>query len=59
MMVSLLSGACKRKKYLLYKACWFYLPVQKANVEHNGEKVYFCCDGCKVSFEKEPEKYMV
>lgn len=38
------------------------IPVQKSTakhvLEHNGEKVYFCCDGCKVSFEKEPEAYL-
>ena len=38
------------------------IPVQKSTakhvLEHNGEKVYFCCDGCKVSFEKEPDLYM-
>ncbi len=38
------------------------IPVQKSTakyvLEHNGEKVYFCCDGCKESFEKEPEVYM-
>lgn len=38
------------------------VPVDKNNprhvIEYKGEKVYFCCDGCKVSFEKDPEKYM-
>ncbi|MEL6988278.1 MAG: XdhC family protein [Bacteroidota bacterium] len=38
------------------------VPVHKATakhiIEHNGDKVYFCCDGCKVSFEKAPEKYI-
>ena len=38
------------------------IPVQKSTAKHvleyEGEKVYFCCDGCKVSFEKEPEAYM-
>lgn len=37
------------------------IPVQKSTAKHileyQGKKVYFCCDGCKVSFEKEPEKY--
>ena len=27
-------------------------------IEYEGEKVYFCCDGCKVKFEAEPAKYM-
>ncbi len=39
------------------------IPVQKSTAKHvleyRNEKVYFCCDGCKVSFEKAPEKYMV
>ena len=38
------------------------VPVHKASAKHvvefQEEKVYFCCDGCKVSFEQEPEKYM-
>ncbi len=38
------------------------IPVQKSTakyvLEHEGEKVYFCCDGCKVAFEKEPEAYL-
>lgn len=38
------------------------VPVSKKNpkhiVEYQGENVYFCCDGCKVSFEKEPSKYV-
>ena len=38
------------------------IPVQKSTAKHvlqyKEEKVYFCCDGCKVSFEKSPEKYM-
>ncbi|MGO4330845.1 XdhC family protein [Cupriavidus sp. 2TAF22] len=27
-------------------------------VEYGGQRVYFCCDGCKVEFEREPEKYL-
>ncbi|MDB2607079.1 XdhC family protein [Zobellia sp.] len=38
------------------------VPVSKKNpkhiVEYKGEKVYFCCDGCKVSFDAEPSKYI-
>jgi xanthine dehydrogenase accessory factor len=25
--------------------------------EHNGSNVYFCCAGCKQSFDRQPEKY--
>ena len=38
------------------------LPIEKSTamhvVDYNGEKVYFCCNMCKVQFDKEPEKYM-
>lgn len=38
------------------------IPVQKSSAKHvlnyKDEKVYFCCDGCKVSFEKNPAQYM-
>lgn len=26
-------------------------------IEYAGDKFYFCCDGCKVSFDADPEKY--
>jgi YHS domain-containing protein len=25
---------------------------------YQGKKVYFCCEGCKRTFEKKPEKYI-
>ena len=38
------------------------IPIQKSTakhiLEHEGQKVYFCCDGCKVKFEAEPAKYI-
>ena len=27
-------------------------------VEYKSKKVYFCCESCKATFEKEPEKYV-
>lgn len=27
-------------------------------VERDGQRVYFCCDGCKIEFERAPEKYL-
>jgi xanthine dehydrogenase accessory factor len=37
------------------------VPVEKSTakhvIEYKGINYYFCCDGCKVSFEKDPEKY--
>ena len=26
--------------------------------EYKGKTYYFCCTGCKVAFEKDPEKYL-
>ncbi len=38
------------------------VPVDVSNpkhvVEHEGEKVYFCCDGCYQKFVAEPTKYI-
>ena len=34
-------------------------PVSAKHViEYGGLSHYFCCDGCKVSFEREPDKYL-
>lgn len=30
----------------------------EAVVEHDGKKVYFCCEGCPKAFEADPAKYM-
>jgi xanthine dehydrogenase accessory factor len=27
-------------------------------IEWGGQRVYFCCDGCKTEFERDPEKYL-
>jgi len=29
-----------------------------ARAEYKGQTYYFCAPGCKVAFEKEPEKYL-
>lgn len=38
------------------------IPVQKSTAKHvinyKEKDYYFCCDGCKVSFEKAPEEYV-
>lgn len=60
--VSSLEKAFEKEQDELYINPVCKIPVQKSTakhvLEHNGEKVYFCCDGCKVSFEKEPEAYL-
>lgn len=32
--------------------------IAPAETEYEGETYYFCAPGCKVAFEKEPEKYL-
>jgi xanthine dehydrogenase accessory factor len=27
-------------------------------IDWGGQRVYFCCDGCKIEFERSPEKYL-
>lgn len=48
------------EEYYINPVC--QVPVSKKNpkhvVEYQGEKVYFCCDGCKVSFDKNPSQYI-
>lgn len=38
------------------------IPVDMNNpkhvVQYGDEKVYFCCDGCKIKFDKDPDKYI-
>lgn len=54
------SGQNETPKFYINPVCG--IPVDMNNpkhiVEYNGESVYFCCDGCKVKFDKDPEKYI-
>ena len=49
----------KNKDFFMNPVC--NIPVQKSTAKHvinyKEKDYYFCCDGCKVSFEKEPAKY--
>lgn len=55
-----ISGITLGEDYYLNPVC--KVPIQKSTAKHvlnyKDEKVYFCCDGCKVSFEKSPAAYM-
>ena len=31
---------------------------EKQRIEYKGQYVYFCCENCKATFEKDPEKYI-
>lgn len=48
------------EEYYINPVC--QVPVSKKNpkhvLEYKGEMVYFCCDGCKVAFEKDPGQYI-
>ena len=41
-----------------------FCPVKKGEikkdvfVDHEGQRVYFCCKGCIAKFKEDPEKYM-
>ncbi|AEW01393.1 hypothetical protein A4D02_05225 [Niastella koreensis] len=47
-------------KYYINPVCGIPVDMNKPMhiVDYKGEKVYFCCDGCKVAFEADPEKYL-
>ncbi|ULQ52749.1 XdhC family protein [Flavihumibacter fluvii] len=49
-----------KPKFYINPVCGVPVDINnpKHIIEYNNEKVYFCCDGCKVKFELEPEKYM-
>jgi xanthine dehydrogenase accessory factor len=32
--------------------------MAKYTIERDGQMVYFCCDGCKIKFDEDPDKYM-
>jgi xanthine dehydrogenase accessory factor len=50
-----------KPKFYINPVCG--VPVDMENPKHveeyQGEKVYFCCDGCWVKFKAEPAKYMI
>jgi YHS domain-containing protein len=35
----------------------FTIAKDTVHAEYKGKHVYFCCPGCKKSFDKDPEKY--
>lgn len=48
------------KAFTLQTTCPVSGKALKADqmVEHDGKKVYFCCDGCPAAFEKDPSKFL-
>jgi xanthine dehydrogenase accessory factor len=49
-----------KTKFYINPVCGVPIDIEnpKHIVDYKGEKVYFCCDGCWVKFNQEPEKYM-
>ncbi len=35
----------------------FVIAKDTVHATHKGKHVYFCCPGCKKSFDKDPDKY--
>jgi YHS domain-containing protein len=35
----------------------FTIAKDTVHAEHKGKHVYFCCPGCKKTFDKDPDKY--
>lgn len=33
-------------------------PESAAATRYEGKTYYFCCDGCRKAFEKDPERYL-
>jgi xanthine dehydrogenase accessory factor len=31
---------------------------QTPHVEHEGRTLYFCCDGCRATFEEDPARFV-
>ena len=48
------------EQYYLNPVC--NIPIHKATAKHvlnhQGEEVYFCCDGCKIKFEAAPDQFV-
>lgn len=33
-------------------------PKTAVSSQYDGKTYYFCCNGCKTSFDKDPQKYL-
>ncbi len=55
------TDGAKAPVYYINPVCGVPVDINnpKHIVEYKNEKVYFCCDGCKVKFDAAPEKYIV
>jgi xanthine dehydrogenase accessory factor len=53
-------GEAGKPKFYINPVCGIPVDIKnpKHVIDYRGELVYFCCDGCKVKFEENPQKYM-
>ena len=58
--VAMPGGEMERQRSAIDPVCG--MSVDPTNTEqrsvHDGETYYFCSDGCKASFDKDPGKYL-
>lgn len=56
---SLKEDGGKSPVYYINPVCGVPVDINnpKHVIEYNNEKIYFCCDGCKIKFDAEPDKY--
>jgi len=49
-----------KPKFYINPVCGVPIDINnpKHVIDYKGELVYFCCDGCKLKFEEDPQKYM-
>ena len=48
------------KQYAKDPVCdMLVMAISRLTSEYHGEMVYFCAPGCKRSFDKDPERYLV
>ncbi len=55
------NEAALNEAYFINPVC--KIPIEKSSAKHiinyKGLDYFFCCDGCKISFESEPDKYAI
>jgi YHS domain-containing protein len=59
-LILLVRKSCA-KQYAKDPVCDMLVDVATAKLtsDYHGETVYFCAPGCKIAFDRDPEKYLV
>ena len=55
-----ITESIDKEKFYINPVCNIPITIADAKhiVNHKGHKIYFCCDGCKISYDQEPERYI-